>query len=336
MLTGSVVNVSRGKTPAANTDVVLRIRLDKDFVPFDETKTDSQGRFRFNHLPIGKEYVFLPGANRDGVHYPGPRFQLMPERPCGSVTLAVYDSVAEPNPLVIRRQEVTLRPEPEAVYVTESILVDNPTSSCYVGRALHEGWEPITLRLAIPSDFERTTFHDEFLGRRFAIFDGHLVTGIAWPPGQREVKFTYVVPNKNPCYRWNRSLDLPCFALHVRVENLKPHQVTCNLHRGADEENGTLAFNSAGETLPGGYAISVELGRFSAPFMTYARWLALGVLMVLIVVTSMIGIQRRRARRRAVVGLKSSETPTATVSFSGQERLAPSASQADASSRRAA
>lgn len=301
VITGTVVNASRGRTLVADSEVVLRIRLSGQFVPFDQTKTDAQGRFRFAQVPVGQSYVYRPGANRDGVHYPGPALELMPQQPSASVELAVCDSVAESSPLVIRRQEVVLRNEPGSVRVTESILVDNPTNICYVGRPTKEGSEPITLALAIPPEFNRTTFQEEFYGRRFTIAGGKLVTGIPWPPGQRELKFTYVVPTKSPSYRWQRPLDLPCDTLRVRVENAKPGEVVCNLKRGSDEKAGTAAFESEKDPLSAGYVVQVDLGPLPLPLMAYARWLALALLGILVAGTSVILIRRRRQVKGAII-----------------------------------
>ena len=97
LVTGTVVNASRGKTPVPDTEVVLRIRLGDDFVPFHQSKTDAQGKFRFEHVPIGKDYRYLPGASRDGVHYPGPPFEVTSKQPWVSVDLQVWDSVSVPG-----------------------------------------------------------------------------------------------------------------------------------------------------------------------------------------------------------------------------------------------
>ena len=116
--------------------------------------------------------------------------------------------MTEPSPLVIRRQEISLRPEPGALSVTESILVENPTSTCYVGRAPQEGWEPVTLRLAIPAGLRADYVSQGVLRAPLLDFQDGLVTGIAWPPGQRELNFTYVLPNKSKYYRWKRPSGL--------------------------------------------------------------------------------------------------------------------------------
>ena len=184
------MNASDGKMPVGRAEVVLRVKLHGQFVPVEKTNADAQGKFLFQHLPVGDDCQYRPGANQDGVHYPGPPIKLTSRLPHADVTLTVCSSVTHPNPLVIRQYEVIVRPEPGALNVTETILVDNPSSTCYVGRPDHEGAEPVTLQLAIPSDFERTTFHKEFFGRRFSLVDGRLVTGIPWTPGRRELKFT--------------------------------------------------------------------------------------------------------------------------------------------------
>jgi hypothetical protein len=278
-ISGDVVNASRGNSPAGGAEIVLRTAVDGQLVPFRTTKADAQGRFTVSLLPIGSAYV--PGANRDGIHYPGPSVQLTAERPIASVRLSVCDSVAEPSPLVIRRHDILIRPEAGVLRVTESLLVDNPTSTCYVGKSSEGSDEPVTLTLAIPSDFQRTTFDKEFFGRRFHLVDGKLANGIPWTPGRREVKFTYVLANDKPHRVWERPLDLPCSELCLRVATAHPEEVSCNLPSAPSERAGEVAFRATGETLSLGHTIRVELGRLPVAWMVYGRWIALGALVVL-------------------------------------------------------
>ena len=153
-ITGIVVNASRDKSPVAECRVVLRARLENQFVVLNEVSADPWGRFRFGNLPVGKYFEYLPGANRDGVHYPGPPVHITPEEPCATVELAVRDAIAAPSPLVLRRHEICLHPEPGVLRVSEVLVVDNPSSTCYVGQAPQEGAEPVTLTLHISPEFE--------------------------------------------------------------------------------------------------------------------------------------------------------------------------------------
>lgn len=295
-ISGIVVNVSDARTPAGGAEVVLRIRLQGEFVPVAQTTADAQGRFLFKDLLVGSGYEYLPGANRQEVHYPGPRIRLTPQRPSAEVELVVHDAVTHPSPLVIRRHEIVVRPESGVLHVSESILVENPSSKSYVGRPTGDGAEPVTLELAVPSDFERLTFHKEFFGRRFSMVGGKLVTTIPWTPGQRELKFDYVLRNARKHRVWQRPLDLPCSSLSIAVQTNRPDQVRCNLPPGPVEHNAELSmvrFASAERTLPAGHVIRLELGELPVPWTVYGRWLALGVLAVLIAGASVVTFRRR-------------------------------------------
>jgi hypothetical protein len=283
---GVVLNATRGNAPVPQADVVLRIRAEGQLALFRETKSDAEGRFFFAHLPVGSAYPYLPGANRDGIHYPGPAMLLTAERPHAIVELTVSDAVAEPCPLVIRRQRVSLHPEPGVLRVDESLLVDNPSTGCYVGAAGPGHAPPVTLRLAIPADFVRITFGDDFFGPRFSLVDGKLVTSVPWTPGRRELKFSYVLRNNQRSCVWERSLDLPCDDLRVEVQADNPNEIVCNLPKSLARSEGQVAFQSAAATLPAGQPIRVQLGQLPVPWADYARWLSPLVLLGVVALAS--------------------------------------------------
>ena len=197
-ISGVVVNASQENAPVGEAEVVLRVMIDGQFVIAAEGVADEQGRFMFDNIPADADYIYLPGANHDGIHYPASRVRLSPEGPHASVNLAIHETITDPSPLVLRRHQITIRPEADAIRVTEQLLdresqLRGRTSvirSARVGRAT-------TLRLSIPPNFRRTTFDQEFYGRQFTLFEGHLVTDIPWTPGERELTFTYVLPNED-------------------------------------------------------------------------------------------------------------------------------------------
>ena len=298
---GAVVNASTGRTPVAQATVVLRAGRGGDLMPLEETATDARGRFVFRGLAAGTSRVYLAGANRDGVHYPGPRVQLTPQRPSAEVEIPVFDAVGEPCPLVIRCHEITVRPQPGVLRVTESVTLDNPSATCYVGKPPHEGAEPVTLALAIPPDFDRATFDKEFFGRRFSVVGGKLATGIPWPPGQQKVELTYVVPNARRRGLWERPVDLPCSRLRLCVETDRTGEVSCNLPRTSLDPGRQIVFESSVATLTPGYAIRLELGRVPLPAMAYGRWLAVAALAGLIACVWLVVRGHRAPTNRAVL-----------------------------------
>jgi hypothetical protein len=294
-IAGTIVNASAEKTPVNRAEVVLRVQAHGETLICGETISNEQGRFAFHNLPQGEEYTYMPGANRDGVHYPGPRLHLTAQKPYAEVELSVCDSISAPSPLVIRRQDISMRFQSGALSVAESIIVDNPTQRCYVGACSEKDGEPITMQLAVPSNFERTTFLMEFFGRRFILLGDILVTSVPWPPGRHELKFTYVLPIQQGIYLWQRPLDLPCEQLRISIETNKADDVSCNLPAAPMQSSGKVVYQSHGKILPKGHVIRVELGHLPVPFMSYARWLAVTLLLVLFLIGgSLIFVRLRR------------------------------------------
>jgi hypothetical protein len=298
-----VVNASRDKAPVAGCKVVLSARLQDKYVVIAEASSDQWGQFQFDGLDVGPYFEYLPGANYHDVHYPGPAVHLTTAEPRAAVELSVCDSVAAPSPLVLQRQEISLRSEEGVLYVTESLAVDNPSSTCYVGQARREGEAPITLRLNIPPEFERATFDEEYFGRHFSVSDGALVTSLPWPPGKKEVKFTYAIRNAEFSRQWQRPLDLPCADLCIRVRTANPDEVTCDLAPGVvarenQKPGQTEAVFHSSATLPAGSMIRVGLKKLPVPWMVQARWIALTALLIAIGGICILTVRRRKGRRR--------------------------------------
>ncbi|MGO9109218.1 MAG: hypothetical protein ACLP9L_08300 [Thermoguttaceae bacterium] len=293
---GTVVNTSTGAPVPCQVLVILQARVKGEFVPFRDVVSDKQGRFRFQRLPVSDGVVYQAGAMRHGVFYPGPRIRLTDVQPTARTELTVCDAVAGPSPLVLKKMDVTIRPETGLLKVTESLLLENPSHTCYVGEVAHDGANPVTFELSIPPNFERTTFDLEFFGRRFAMVNNKLVTSIPWTPGERELRYTYVLRNTQEVSRWKRPLDLPCSNVTIRVEGKSPDEVRCQSLGRTSAADKAVVFESAGQEIPAGHVLQVELGRLPLPWMTYGKWAALAVMMVLIAGSGWLHFRRGNRR----------------------------------------
>lgn len=300
VIRGRVVNLSRNEALCGQTEVILRAQVEGEFVPVAQTVTDADGNYGFENLPVGADYLYLPGANRQEIHYPGRRVRLMRGHPAAYVTLEVRDAVAESNPLMIRQFEAVIATEPGVVRVSESLLVDNPTAATYVGRADAEGMLPVTLQLRIPSDFEHVTFDQERFGREFRVIDGKLVTGIPWTPGQHLLKFTYTLPAAAVRGGWRRVMDAPCESLCIRVKHARPDEVACDQLPATDSPPGERVFHSGTGVLPAGHEIRVLLGSTPVPWSAYGPWVALFMLIGLITATAVVIWPARRSLQTAI------------------------------------
>lgn len=296
VIAGVVVHAGDEK-PAARAEVTLRATVEGELVPVAQTTADDQGRFFFRQLPTDPQIEYLPGANRDGIHYPGRPIRLSEKEPGAGARLIVHDAIRSPCPLVAKRHEIVIRPQPGAVQVIETILVENPTSSCYVGQAADSKSEPVTLRLSIPSDFTETTFQKEFFGRRFSLSAGKLVTSVPWTPGTRELKFTYLLANPKGQFHWQRPLDLPCSDFTLTIRSQQPDDMACDLGVKPERSAGQVTYRIQGRQLPVGQVIHVDLGRVPVRWTEYARWIALAILLAAVAGASLLLLRQRSSNR---------------------------------------
>ncbi len=135
---GTVVNTSSGTAVPCQVAVILQVQVK------GAVRRLSRGNLRqarpasvSSELPAGNGVVYLAGATRHGIFYPGPRIRLTDLQPLASTELSVCDAVASPSPLVLKKMDVTIRPETGLLKVTESLLLENPSHTCYVGEAAH-------------------------------------------------------------------------------------------------------------------------------------------------------------------------------------------------------
>jgi hypothetical protein len=293
-ISGTAVNGTTGDVPLAGAEVVLRASQNGAFVPIAKTTTDAQGWFCFVGLPADKDVIYLPGINRAGVHYPGPRVPLTPEQLTARVKLVAYDSVPSPSPLISRRHEIAVQPGEGFLEVTETLVVENPSRTTFVGQSAGDR-PPVTLRLSLPDGIEKVTFDREFHGRNFQLQDGKLITEIPWPPGSRELKFIYRVPVERTYSVFERVLDQPTDHVIVQVRAKDAGSIACNLPKGNSQSGTGTIYEHRGESLPAGYEINLRLGAVPLRFETYARWLAVAILVVLVGGSAVV-VRARRQR----------------------------------------
>ncbi len=324
-IAGMVVNASRDNAPVAGAEVVLRVRVEGQFVVAGETRTNAQGRYLFDDLPADPAYVYLAGANWQSVHYPGRRVQLSNRQQRAHVDIAVCDAVESPSPLVVRDHQITIAGNADALRVTETLVIDNPGNTTYVGLPKGDSKRAATLSLSIPSEFVRTTFDEEFFGKNFVLIDGKLVTDVPWTPGQRTVGFTYVLPTDQKHRTWERPLDLPTDSLRVTATGPVAAGAVCSLKPVADntpaeDTDHDTAVVFSGEGLAAGEVVRVELGALPMQLTAYARWGALAVLAGLIAAT-VVSLRRRKIGG----GTETAEPPTAAASPAPPQKRAKKA-----------
>jgi hypothetical protein len=309
VIEGLVINGSRGQAPVFGATVVLRAHYQGELLPVAQCTTDAEGRFRFERRQVEGNLVCVPGANFQGIHYPGQRLTIDPRRPAASQKIVVYETVAEPNPLVAERHDIELRPEQGVLVATETIVIANNSLQSYVGSETPAGQATATLRVSIPSEFEKVTFAKEFFGRQFQINKERLETTIPWTPGRKELKFTYRLPLTQRNWLFHRPLDLPTEQLRVIVSGRHSEDAVCNLPQASAQPDGSIVFESVDGVLPSGHLIELQFGDLPVEWTVYARWCALAVLIGVVTATSLVLFLRRQPAQTATPAKRTKGKP---------------------------
>lgn len=286
VIAGHVNDGTRGQRAGAGIVVVLRVMVDGQLVGGAQTVTDDEGSFRFDELPLGHDGYYLPGANLGEVHFPGPRTWLSDHESTAEVDLTVYDCVTETNPLTVDNHRVEIKAEPGRLVVREVMQIRNDSRTCYVGKPLRNTQVPemknttlpVTLVLGVPQNFERVTFDEEAFGRRFQLIGDQLVTDLPWPPGVRELAFTYAVPLNDTRPQWTRLMRLPTREFDLRVRGEPAERITCNLDQAEVVGDETVRFVAPSAGLDRDAVVRIEIGEISVPAIVWARRLAVVVL----------------------------------------------------------
>lgn len=288
---GVVLDGSHADVPLAGAEVVLLAGQGRDLLPVSKATADEQGRFVFSDLPVDRHLTYLCGANRGGVHYPGPRVNLTPAKTAVRIELKAYAAIEHPSPLTVESHKIDIQMLTGALEVIETMRLANNSGFAYVGDST-SGESPETFHLSIPKGFERVTFAKEFHGRRFNIKDGKVVTDIPWPPGERTLEFRYRLPIEEDA-AFTRKLDLPTSQVFLRVSGENCSAVSANLVTKLQTEL-EATFVSDGN-LPAGQIVQLQLTRRPVPWNTYGRWGSVGVLVALAIGTLVTTHRRRRS-----------------------------------------
>jgi hypothetical protein len=287
---GVVVDGTHENQLLANVKVVLCAGERSGVSLIAETQTDIYGKFVFDNLPLDESVTLLPGAQRDGVHYPGNRIRLGPNAPSAHSRIIAFAAIDSPSPLRADSVDIEVWIKRDRMQITETLVVDNPSQMTYVGEPFEDKGR-ISLRLSIPSEFERVTFNSEFYGRRFRVVDHQPVTDIPWPPGRRELKYSYPLPLQAGAGVFRRALDLPSNKVQVHVRGEDMTDLSCNLSQRAAVAN-SLDFIASKNQLSSGFIIELQVGAQPINWLLYARWSSLGVAGLLALAT--VAIYHRR------------------------------------------
>lgn len=217
VIDGSVTNGGTGQPVAGMT-----VSLDRfDGVTAAQSltaQTDSQGKYRFDKLPVGDKLIYVVRVNYANVEYPSGMITLKTGQTSQTVPLQVFDTTEDGSGIAIERAHVIVRPTDAGVTVSEMIAISNSGKGAYVGKAA--GADPATtLRFYLPTGYTDLGFDAGTLGERFLpLADGFADTQPVRPGvGVDQIIFSYLLPGQKSAWTMQYRLAYPTKALNILV-----------------------------------------------------------------------------------------------------------------------
>jgi hypothetical protein len=222
---GRVLNGAGGKAESGVEVVLTGARPDGTDQIVRTAKTDKDGRFEFRNVPTGNRF-YAVDASFDGGFFAGGAVELPAgtvKRPVVKTTLRVWETISDPNAILIRRNDIFLSTGKQALDVVESVTVVNTSTRAYIGRAPRKGSpEPRpTLGLDLPTGADRSAV--QILDSTIDVpgltpTDSGVGITAAIPPGETLITFAYRLPGSAGVYDFAKTALYPVLntSVHAR------------------------------------------------------------------------------------------------------------------------
>lgn len=283
--------------------------------------TGKDGRFSFDGLPTGEDRPYALDAHYSGGLFSGDVIALPSDtgrRPVIESTLRVWPTTADPNAIVIERDDLfVIKGQEGDINVVESLKVLNITTRAYIGRGgsmgAAEGPRP-SLGLSVPQQalsggiqIQDSTIEIPQLIRTST---GPAITS-AIPPGATSISFLYRLEGTAGQFDLSRRAFYPTLELTVSAE--PPFVVDSPGMEEGDEltiEGRRYRQWSVEQGLEPGDSIQIlAVARAEGDSVLIVGAGALGLV---IVTATAFAVARRRSRREAA-GLPRPERPAAPL-----------------------
>jgi hypothetical protein len=266
------------------------------------TKTDRRGRFRFNKLPTGDEYLYTLTANfRQGYYGGAVRLPSdTAEPPVIDTTLRVWPPTDDPDVIVLKRDALFLSLSRGGVDIIESVIVVNNSNRAYIGRGGGDQRPRPSLGFSVPNGAELPNFPlvDSSIDVPGPIESdfGFSITA-AVPPGESTFTYAYRIPGTAGIFDINRA------ALYPTLNTLVHAEPPLSLRSNRLEPDGRVTVGEKNyerwattETIAGGDRLQVQ-----ATAEAGGAGLNLGVALAAVLAVGLVGFAfaRRRAPRPA-------------------------------------
>lgn len=296
---GQVVNGTAGGPVPADLLVKVHVVQNRTRAGEHDVRTDGAGRFRVDGLATGRDTIYFPIVEYQGVpYYPEQPIVLDGSAPA-SVQITVYEATPTPDSLSFERANLLIsNVTPTALSIMEMGAVVNGGDRTYAANPELTG-SARTLRFTLPPGAIQIAPQAGLPSDTLESTPEGFATTDPIRPGRREIAFSYQLPYDASSLDLTRTFTLPVrtFTLFVPDQGIEVAGPGLAV-QGTVELGGQRFRQFIVQNLEPGAQVRFRLSRLPAPFLGRPREQGLavaGIGGVALLVFVLLAIRRRRA-----------------------------------------
>lgn len=233
-IAGRVLDGTDEGSPVADQEVVLqgvRHAAEASILPVQTTRTDAEGNFRFDGLPVSEENSFLVFVTYDSIEYGSRDVKLTTEEPSAELEMEVYGSTTSDDQVRVALDHLVLEADAEAqvLSVLEVFQVLNEGDRAYVSEG-ENGTSLPTLQLSLPDGASQVRVISGVTPQDLVPTAAGLADTTPLIPGEKEIALGYDLPYAESDLLFQKTVFYPTDRLAILVQD-----------RGFTVESSTLS-----------------------------------------------------------------------------------------------
>ncbi len=283
VIEGQVINWTEGGSSVADQDVTLKTYLNNDEVGSTPTKTDAEGKFKFDDLPTESDYFYEVWLDYQEAEY-SEWVWFEENETSKSIEVVVYDSTTSDEAIKVATSHIVIYVEEDSLLMKEYFLFVNEGDRTYVGseEVTAEG-EKKTLRFSLPKEAIELQYTRELMECCVVSTEEGFVDTMPATPGVKEVSFSYRVKPSSGTFTFSKVVHYPITTFDffvVQDEGIEVVSDQLTMEEPVDIE-GTRFIHLSGQDLTPGITLEARLsGLPGASNQGVFKWTAVGLIVL--------------------------------------------------------
>jgi mono/diheme cytochrome c family protein len=256
VISGTVTNGTTG-SPVPGLSVEMAIFDDTNLLDQRVTRTDADGRYRFEGVSADPNLVFAARTEYpEGVTNGSEFASFQPGQVVMNLPLSVYETTSDSSGVRADRVHYIVEFQDGQALIAELLVFSLDGNRTYVGDGAG------VLRFDLPPGAQGLSINDGELGGRYLAVENGFVDTLPLPPGQatRQVLYRYALPYSEGELNLQRSLPYPAININALIADQGQKVASEGLqNQGIRQTQNGNYHNLVGQSLPANQPILIRL-----------------------------------------------------------------------------